>query len=88
MTAADAIDLVHASIWIALIVATPCVAAAMVIGFIISLLQALTQIQEATLSFVPKIIGVLLVAGVASSFMGRTIYAFAIEIYSRIPNGF
>jgi flagellar biosynthesis protein FliQ len=88
MTAVDAITLVHAAIWAVLVISAPCVVAAMAIGFVVSLLQALTQIQEATLAFVPKIIAVLLVAALTAPFMGRVVATFAAEIYERIANGY
>ena len=53
-----------------------------------ALLQALTQIQEVTLTFVPKIVVILLVLLVSGSFVGAQIYAFAETTYGRIATGF
>ena len=55
-------ELVQAAIWTVIMVAGPCVLAAMVVGIIIALLQALTQVQEITLTFVPKIMAIFVVA--------------------------
>ncbi len=68
--------------------AGPAVGAAMIVGLIIALFQALTQIQEMTLTFVPKIIVMFLVLMLAAPFMGGQIYSFTEQIYARIQNGY
>ncbi len=88
MNPADALDISQAAIWTVLIAASPSVAAAMAVGVFIALLQALTQIQEMTLTFVPKIIVILLVMSLSAPFMGAVIFTFAEQTYARIPNGF
>ncbi len=88
MNQADAIDIVQAAIWTIVIASGPAVAAAMAVGIVIALLQALTQVQEMTLTFIPKIIAILLVASLSASFMGSAIYNFAETVYSRIEVGF
>ncbi|MCF3932490.1 flagellar biosynthesis protein FliQ [Acuticoccus sp. M5D2P5] len=88
MTEVDAIDLVQSAIFTVLIAAAPAVIVAMVVGVAISLLQALTQVQEMTLTFIPKIIAILVVAALSASFMGAHIFAFTEEVYNRIAIGF
>ncbi|MFG1480382.1 flagellar biosynthesis protein FliQ [Xanthobacter sp. V4C-4] len=88
MNEADALDLVNTAIWTVLVAAGPSVAAAMVVGILVALFQALTQIQEMTLTFIPKIIAVLVVAALTGSFMGSQIMAFTEEIYGRIATGY
>ncbi|MBN9136206.1 MAG: flagellar biosynthetic protein FliQ, partial [Phyllobacterium sp.] len=61
MNEADALDIVNQAIWTVIVAAGPAVGAAMLAGVIIALFQALTQIQEVTLTFVPKIIVILAV---------------------------
>ena len=61
MNEADALGLIQSTIWTIVVASGPAVATAMVVGIIIALFQALTQIQEMTLTFVPKIIAVMLV---------------------------
>ena len=56
----DALDLVRDAIWTIIIGSGPAVLAAMTVGVVIALLQALTQVQEITLTFIPKIVAVLL----------------------------
>jgi flagellar biosynthetic protein FliQ len=88
MNQADALDLVQAAIWTIIVASGPAVVAAMVVGIIIALLQALTQVQEMTLTFIPKIVATLLVASLMAPFIGTVIYAFAEQVYGRIQNGF
>lgn len=56
MTEADIIQVTREAIWVLLIISAPMLGIAMLVGFIISLVQALTQIQESTIAFVPKIL--------------------------------
>lgn len=88
MNQADAIDIVQQAIWTVVVASGPAVAAAMAVGIIIALLQALTQVQEMTLTFIPKIIAIMIVASLTATFMGTTIYSFAETVYSRIEVGF
>ena len=88
MNEVDALELVRAAIWTVIIAAGPAVAAAMVIGIVIALIQALTQIQEVTLTFIPKIIAILVMALVTGTFVGSQIFAFTELAYGRIVTGF
>ncbi|MGO4573400.1 flagellar biosynthesis protein FliQ [Microvirga sp. 2TAF3] len=88
MNEVDALEIVRAAIWTVIIGAGPAVAAAMVVGIVIALIQALTQIQEVTLTFIPKIIAILLVTLLTGSFVGSQIFAFTETVYSRIATGF
>ena len=60
----------------------------MLVGTIIALIQALTQIQEVTLTFVPKIIVILLVTAISGSFIGAQLSIFTEIVYLRIERGF
>lgn len=88
MNEVDALELVRSAIWTVLVGAGPSVGAAMVIGIVVALVQALTQIQEVTLTFVPKIVAILLVLLVTGTFVGSQIHAFAEMTYGRIATGF
>ncbi|KQO51582.1 flagellar biosynthetic protein FliQ [Methylobacterium sp. Leaf85] len=88
MNEVDALELVRAAIWTVIVGAGPAIGAAMLVGIGVALLQALTQIQEVTLTFVPKIVVILLVLLVTSSFIGAQIYTFAEMTYGRIVTGF
>ena len=88
MNERDALDIVHQAIWTIIVVSGPAVGAAMFVGIIIALLQALTQVQEMTLTFIPKIVVMLVVVAVSGTFMGAHIFAFTELLYSRIERGF
>jgi flagellar biosynthetic protein FliQ len=88
MNQADALDIVQSALWTVIIASGPAVAAAMLIGIVIALLQALTQVQEITLTFIPKIIAILLISSLTAPFVGAVIYTFAETVYSRIEVGF
>ena len=88
MNQADALDIVQSALWTVIVACGPAVVAAMVIGIVIALLQALTQVQEVTLTFIPKIIAILLVSSITAPFIGTVIYTFAEQVYARIEVGF
>lgn len=69
MTPADFVEVTRDGIFVLLITAAPPLLVSLVVGLAISLFQALTQIQEATLTFVPKIVALLLTLIVALPFM-------------------
>jgi flagellar biosynthetic protein FliQ len=88
MNALDALEIVQAAIWTVIVASAPAVVAAMVVGILIALLQALTQIQEMTLTFIPKILVILFVSVMTAPFVGSVIYSFSETVYSRIETGF
>lgn len=88
MNEADALDLVQGAIWTVIVASGPAVAAAMAVGIIIALVQALTQVQEATLTFVPKILAVFGAMVMMAPFIAAQIYSFTESVYSRIATGF
>ena len=65
--------------------AGPLLGVALVVGVIVSLFQAVTQIQEMTLSFVPKVIGLGLVLLVAGNWMLRELVTFTEQLWRVIP---
>ena len=84
MTPADSIDFAREAIWVLLEIAAPAMIAGLVVGLSIGLLQALTQIQEMTLVFVPKIIVIFLILLVSLPFAGDAMYGLMTEIAGRI----
>lgn len=88
MNEADALELLRAAIWTIIMGSGPAVAAAMCVGLIIALFQALTQVQEATLTFVPKIIAIFIALAVGAPFIGGQIQTFTEQVYSRIEKGY
>ena len=81
MTVDNAIDVVRESLGLMLLISAPILAAAIVIGLAISIIQAVTQIQEQTLSFVPKIVGMGLVAMLVTPWVTTMILEFAARMF-------
>lgn len=69
----------------ALLVAAPVLGLVLLIGLIVSLVQAVTGLQEATLSFVPKIIAVAVVLFVLGPWMLTTLVTFSGQLYQNVP---
>jgi flagellar biosynthesis protein FliQ len=88
MNEIDALDMLRAALWTVLVVAAPGVLAAMVIGLAIALLQALTQVQEMTLTFVPKIIAIFVAIVLAAPLMGAELQSLTNLVFARIETGF
>lgn len=88
MSEGDALDLIQSAIWMVIIAAGPVVAAAMAMGIAIALMQALTQIQEMTLTFVPKLLVVFAVFSLTASFVGSQFQIFTQSVYSHIERGY
>jgi flagellar biosynthetic protein FliQ len=84
MTGAESIDLARQAIWVLLEIAAPAMITALVVGLGIGLLQALTQIQEMTLVFVPKIIAIFLMLLITLPFAGSAMYGLMTQIAARI----
>jgi flagellar biosynthesis protein FliQ len=84
MTPADSIDFARSSIYVLLEIITPAMLTALVVGLGIGLLQALTQIQEMTLVFVPKIIAIFVVLLLALPFAGAAMSGLMTDIAQRI----
>ena len=88
MNEADAMELVQTSFRALIFASAPIVITAMLVGTVIALLQALTQIQEVTLTFIPKIIAVLLVTSLSGPFIASQINILARLAYGHIGSGF
>ncbi len=78
------LDIIRDGIYVLLIIGAPPMAAALAVGLIVSLFQALTQIQEQTLTFVPKIVATLLTLVLFLPFMLNTLTEFTNRLTERI----
>lgn len=87
MTGAETLDVARDAIWTIVIVSAPLMVAGLVVGVTVSLVQALTQIQEQTLVFVPKIIAIFVTMILALPFMADALHAHMMRISSRIIGG-
>ncbi len=84
MSGPEAIDFARQAIWVLLEIAAPAMLTALAVGLTIGLLQALTQIQEMTLVFVPKIIAIFLVLLIALPLAGEAMQGMMTNIATRI----
>jgi flagellar biosynthetic protein FliQ len=80
------LDIAISTMVVAAKLAAPILVVALVVGFAISLFQSVTQIQEVTLSFVPKAVGVGVVLVVAGHWMLTTLMDFTTQLFDRIPD--
>ena len=87
MTGLEVLDIARDGIWIMIIVSAPMMIVGLVVGVVIALFQALTQIQEMTLVFVPKIIAIFVVMLIALPFMGATMAGYMTRVADMIVTG-
>ena len=85
MDIATALDLGRRTLMTALLLAAPLLLVGLVVGVLVSILQAVTQIQEMTLTFVPKIVVMILAAAVLMPWILRRITDFATTMFSPMP---
>jgi len=69
-------DILRQGLWVAVIISLPILSVALLAGVVVGLFQALTSIQELTLTFVPKLAAIVVVFWVTMSFMTDTLTAF------------
>lgn len=84
MTPQEVIDIIRDGVYLLLIIGAPPLLVALLVGLIISLIQALTQIQEMTLTFVPKVIAMLLTLVAALPFMLDRLTAYSNQLNDKI----
>lgn len=80
------IEIAFRSMVVAFQLSAPILLTSLVIGFTISLFQSMTQIQEFTLSFVPKVIGVGVALIICGNWMLHTLINYTIDLFERIPS--
>ena len=82
----DAVDsIIYEAVQVILMGSLPTVGIGLVVGLIIAIFQAVTQIQEQTLTFAPKLVAVLLTLAVTFSFMFRIIMELSLNLWDSIP---
>ena len=87
MTGPETLDIARDAIWTIVVVSSPLMIVGLVVGVVVSLFQALTQIQEQTLVFVPKILAIFVTLLLALPFMADSLHAEMMRISSRIIGG-
>ncbi len=84
MTADTVLELAQHALRTTLLVAGPMLLAGMLVGLVISIVQAATQVNEMTMTFVPKIVAVMVVLVLSLPWMIRQLTAFTVSIFERI----
>ena len=85
MTPESVIEFGQHALYIAMMVAAPLLLTALLVGLVIGVVQAATQINEMTLSFIPKVIAMAVVALVAGPWMLRTLVQFTRQLIESLP---
>lgn len=81
-----AVQVIYQGINVVILMSMPAVGIGLLVGFLISLFQAVTQIQEQTLTFVPKVVSVFSMIALTSPWMISMLSDFTITLWSAIPN--
>lgn len=85
MLDADAIRLTIRALWLVLMLSAPPIVAASIVGILVALLQAATQLQEQTFQYALKFFAVVISILFTASLLGGALYAFGDEIFTRFP---
>lgn len=87
MTGAEVLDIAREGVWVLIIASLPMMLVGLVVGVVIALFQALTQIQEMTLVFVPKILAIFVTMLIALPFLGAVMSNYMDRIVDMIITG-
>lgn len=87
MDGAQVLDIARDGIWVLIYLALPMMVVGLGVGVVIALFQALTQIQELTLVFVPKILAIFITMLIALPFMGATMSTYMNKVADLIVSG-
>ncbi len=86
MTPILALELIRHAITTCLLVAAPLLLTALIVGVLVSLLQAVTQLQEQTLTFIPKLVAVGAVAVIMLPWMMHQLVQYLVEMIRALPS--
>jgi flagellar biosynthetic protein FliQ len=86
MTESFLITFAQNALMVTMIMAAPILLTSLIVGSLISLVQAATQINEVTLTFVPKMVGIILVFALLGGWMGQQLVSFTINIFNILPS--
>jgi flagellar biosynthesis protein FliQ len=84
MDQAVVMEIASRAMWLTLQVSLPVLGVSLVVGLLVSIFQAVTQLQEPTLSFIPKILAVVLVVVLAGPWMLNSLLSFTIQLFAGI----
>ncbi len=85
MTVDSVVSIIYDAVQVILLGSLPTVGLGLIVGLIIAIFQATTQIQEQTLTFAPKLVAVLLIFAFTFSFMFRIMMELALNLWAAIP---
>jgi flagellar biosynthesis protein FliQ len=86
MTPESVIEFGQHALYVAMMIAAPLLLTALIVGLVIGVVQAATQINEMTLSFIPKVISMALVALITGPWMLRTMVQFTRQLIESLPS--
>jgi flagellar biosynthetic protein FliQ len=86
MSIGDITTLLRGGIFEVLVLAAPLLVSALVVGLVVAILQATTSIQEQTLTFVPKVVIILLVLGFLGGWMFSSLGNYTVQLFRMIPS--
>jgi flagellar biosynthesis protein FliQ len=86
MTPESVLGLTHHAMQLALMLAAPLLLASLVVGVLVGLFQAATQINEMTLSFIPKLMALAVVTVLAGPWMLQTLLDYTRQLFEQIPS--
>lgn len=84
MESAEVLEVIRDAVYVLILISAPMMIVALVVGLIIAIIQALTQIQEATLTFVPKVLAMLLVLILTLPFMIEQLTGLNNRLFEKI----
>ncbi|MBK1690321.1 type III secretion system export apparatus subunit SctS [Rubrivivax gelatinosus] len=85
MSGSEAMQLTLQALWLVLLLSAPPVLVAAVVGLLIAIVQAATQIQEQTFQYAAKLFAIVLTIFVTAALLGGTLYAFSDRLFSDFP---
>lgn len=86
MLPADVTDLLRESVFVVLKMSSPILLIALVVGSVISLLQTLIQLQEQTITFVPKLFAILFSVILLSNYLSSILFNFSLSLFDKIQH--
>jgi flagellar biosynthetic protein FliQ len=81
-----ALQLLASVLWNALLIAAPLLAVTLVVGLLVSILQVVTQVQEASLTFIPKVVASVIVLVICGPWMLKRLVGFSAQLIASIPS--
>jgi len=86
MEQVDIVNVTREAIWLLILIGAPMMITGLIVGLGVSFVQALTQIQETTLTFVPKLFAMLIVMALSLPYMLQKLEDFGAGLFERIAN--